>query len=212
MGWVLVMDYCPNGDLQKFLGNNGSPALKPSVAARLLGEIILGVEHLHAIRVIFRDLKLENVVLDKDDHAMITDFGLAKKLYDPADARTMCGSYGYAAPEIMSNTGKYTYAVDMYSYGVMMYLLISGGDPAQNNSRLRMPPMRHSALKRKLREAEKGQLKWMLDCRSGFEMVLQLTNEDPEKRGTSPAAKSHKFFTEFLGKPVEALIADKEGP
>merc|ERR1712087_682323 len=96
-----------------------------------------------------------NVVIDTKWRARVTDFGLAKKLQTEADAKTMCGSYGYAAPEIMLNTGKYTYAVDLYSFGVMLYMLVSGGDENTKQPKQRLPPMRHSALKRKLKEAEK---------------------------------------------------------
>merc|ERR550532_3330140 len=116
--------------------------------ARLGGESLLGLEHLHNINVIFRDLKLENVILDVDFHAKVTDFGLAKKL-DNELARTCCGSYGYAAPEIMLRSGKaYTYAVDLYSYGVMLYMLLSGGE-RDKPSKPPMPPMKHSFLKQK---------------------------------------------------------------
>jgi serine/threonine protein kinase len=153
--WALVMEYCPNGDLQDLLVKRGNPGLRLVDCARLGGEVLLALEHLHRIQVIFRDLKLENVVLCPKFRAKLTDFGLAKKLYTTSDARTMCGSYGYAAPEIMSNTGRYSYSVDLYSFGVMMYMLLSGGDQAPNNPRQRLPPMRHTSLRRKLREAER---------------------------------------------------------
>ncbi|CAE7572759.1 ATPK1 [Symbiodinium necroappetens] len=131
--WALVMDFCPNGDLQGCLMKYGLPGLRLEDAARFAGEVLLALEHLHGIRVIFRDLKLENVVTDYNYRAKVTDFGLAKKLYAGSDANTMCGSYGYAAPEIMLNTGRYTYAVDLYSYGVMLYMLVSGGETSQRS-------------------------------------------------------------------------------
>merc|ERR1719272_376329 len=62
--WALVMEFCPNGDLQDLLVKKGTPSLPLPECARLGGQVLLGVEHLHRISVIFRDLKLENVVLD----------------------------------------------------------------------------------------------------------------------------------------------------
>jgi len=209
--WALVMDYCCNGDLQELLVKYGDPGMLLQDCARLGGEVLLALTHLHKIQVIFRDLKLENVVLDVDFRAKLTDFGLAKKLYTSADARTMCGSYGYAAPEIMLNTGRYTYAVDLYSYGVLLYMLLSGGEPGQNDPQQRLPPMRHSSLKRKLREAEKNPPgEWAEREVGGLELVSSLTSEDPQVRGTSAEVQEKRFFKQYLDGPLEALYA-KEG-
>merc|ERR1712086_123266 len=173
--------------------------------------VLLAVEHLHSIRVIFRDLKLENVVLDPEYRAKVTDFGLAKKLYTIADAKTMCGSYGYAAPEIMLNAGRYTYAVDLYSYGVMMYLMLSGGEAAQNNPKQRLPPMRHSGLKRRLKEAEKEpRAPWAHPAVGGLELVQMLTSEDPRVRTTAAEVKEHSFFRTQLQRSVDSLL-DQDG-
>merc|ERR1712079_655260 len=108
--WVLVMEYCPHGDLQDVLVMHGKPGLALQDVARLSGEVLLALEHLHNMRIIFRDLKLENVVMNSEYRAQLTDFGLAKKLYTNMDARTTCGSYGYAAPEIMVSTNRYSFA------------------------------------------------------------------------------------------------------
>jgi len=208
--WALVMEFCPNGDLQDLLVKKGTPSLPLPECARLGGQVLLGVEHLHRISVIFRDLKLENVVLDKHHNAKLTDFGLAKKLYTAADARTMCGSYGYAAPEIMLNTGRYTYAVDLYSFGVMLYMLLSGGEQAQNNPKQRLPPMRHSSLRRKLKtEAEKTpRAFWASEGVGAHALLMNLTSEESVKRGTAESVKNNRFFSEQLGGPVDDLMLE----
>lgn len=207
--WALVMDYCPNGDLQHCLGTRGNPGLSLEECARLSGETLLAVEHLHSINVIFRDLKLENVVLDADYRAKVTDFGLAKKLYSTSEARTMCGSYGYAAPEIMLNAERYTYAVDLYSFGVMLYLMLSGGEASPNNPKQRLPPMRHSGLRRRLREAEKEpRAEWAMDSAGGLQLVMMLTSEDPKVRKTASEVKTHLFFN-VLGRPVDSLLTER---
>merc|ERR1712216_467626 len=97
--------------------------------------------------------KLENVVIDGEYRARVTDFGLAKKLYSSEEARTKCGSFGYVAPEIMLGTGGvYTYAVDLYSYGVLLYMLLSGGESTPKRPKQRLPPMQHAKLRRKLKD------------------------------------------------------------
>jgi hypothetical protein len=207
--WALVMEFCPNGDLQDLLVRQGTPGLTLRQCARLGGECLLALEHLHRIQVIFRDLKLENVVLDMKLRAKLTDFGLAKKLYTSNDARTMCGSYGYAAPEIMLNTGRYSYSVDLYSYGVMLYMLLSGGDQAPNNPKQRLPPMRHNSLRRKLREVEKNpSAEWAKESVGVLELLTQLTSEDPKVRKTCSEVKEHTFFPTQLGVKVDKLLED----
>jgi serine/threonine protein kinase len=210
--WALVMEYCPHGDLQNQLGIYGSPEMPLDPGARFAGEVLLALEHLHSINVIFRDLKLENVVVDKEYRARVTDFGLAKKLNAAADAKTMCGSYGYAAPEIMMNLGKYTYAVDLYSYGVLLYMLASGGDANPKSPTLRMPPMKHALLKRKLEAAAcKQPLRgWWALCGALPDLLDRLLSDEPRRRPSASELKQDPFFAQSLGRSVEVLL--QEGP
>mmetsp|Transcript_82311 Transcript_82311/g.181027 ORF Transcript_82311/g.181027 Transcript_82311/m.181027 type:complete len:1150 (-) Transcript_82311:187-3636(-) len=208
--WALVMDLCPNGDLMKLLVDFGSPGLPLAEIARYCGEVLLAIEHLHSIRVIFRDLKLDNVVIDTKWRSRVTDFGLAKKLEKESDAKTMCGSYGYAAPEIMTGKGmQYTYAVDLYSFGIMFYMMLSGGTPSSRNPKQRNPPMKHAEFKMKVREAEKNpKLEWSRPESFALELVNQVTSQDPAVRGTAAGARTHRFFTHHLGRAVKDLLAD----
>ncbi|CAJ1377471.1 unnamed protein product [Effrenium voratum] len=211
--WALVMDYCPNGDLQACMIKHGIPGLLLEDAARFSGEVLLALEHLHGIRVIFRDLKLENVVVDSSFRAKVTDFGLAKKLYTASDANTMCGSYGYAAPEIMLNAGRYTYAVDLYSYGVLLYMLVSGGETSQRNpmQKNRLPPKNHGQLKKKLRDSEKDlTVKWARPETVVMPLLKILLSEDPRERTNSTALKSNAFFAKYLKEPVDALLEERK--
>lgn len=73
----LLLDYCPGGDLGKVIVKE--KRLSEERAKIYLAEILLALEDLHNRNIIFRDLKPDNVVLDKDGHAMLTDFGLSKE-------------------------------------------------------------------------------------------------------------------------------------
>lgn len=73
----LILDYCPGGDLGKVIARE--KRLSEERARIYLSEILLALEDLHKRDIIFRDLKPDNVVLDKDGHVLLTDFGLSKE-------------------------------------------------------------------------------------------------------------------------------------
>jgi len=141
--WAIVMEYCPHGDLQQLLLAEGCPGLELSRILKIAAELTLALEHLHGRGIAFRDLKLENVVLSQDGHVKVTDFGLAKQQEGGPDAideahehggvyaaftKTFCGSYGYTAPEVSERRQVHGYAADMYSFGVLILMLLMGGE------------------------------------------------------------------------------------
>jgi len=93
-------------------------------------EILLALEHLHDAGIVYRDLKPENLLLQRDGHICMTDFGLCKEgLNKPTDTTdTFCGTPEYLAPEILLGTG-YGKAVDWWSYGCLVYEMIVGLPP-----------------------------------------------------------------------------------
>lgn len=93
-------------------------------------EIILALGHIHANNFIYRDLKLENILLDKDGHIKLTDFGLSKMLneYGKSQPKTICGTPEYLAPEILQETG-YEKSVDWWSFGILLYEMLTGKSP-----------------------------------------------------------------------------------
>lgn len=82
---------------------------------------------MHKANIIYRDLKPENVVIDKDGHIKLIDFGFAKKLSKNSNGEfrtfTNCGTLGYTAPEIIIGHG-YSFAADIWSYGILLCELI----------------------------------------------------------------------------------------
>uniref|UniRef100_A0A3P8V700 Protein kinase C n=1 Tax=Cynoglossus semilaevis TaxID=244447 RepID=A0A3P8V700_CYNSE len=126
-----VMEYLNGGDLMFHIQDKGRFDLNR--ATFYAAEIIVGLQFLHSKGIIYRDLKLDNVMLDKDGHIKIADFGMCKeKVFGEARATTFCGTPDYIAPEILLGQ-KYTFSVDWWSFGVLVYEMLIGQSPFQGD-------------------------------------------------------------------------------
>uniref|UniRef100_A0A8C5QJA4 Protein kinase domain-containing protein n=1 Tax=Leptobrachium leishanense TaxID=445787 RepID=A0A8C5QJA4_9ANUR len=125
---IFAMEYVAGGNLETQLKNTPEGLPKPR-AVFYAACITLGVEYLHQLNIVHRDLKAENIMIDQEGFAKITDFGLCKTGMGFGDrANSWCGSLPYMAPEIVSG-GSYTRAVDWWSVGALLYAMLVGKTP-----------------------------------------------------------------------------------
>lgn len=103
--------------------------LREKDACKLFSQLISGVWYIHQKKIVHRDLKLENLLLDRNRNVIITDFGFANRFEHRSDdlMQTSCGSPCYAAPELVISDGLYVgSAVDIWSCGVILYAMLAG--------------------------------------------------------------------------------------
>merc|ERR1719329_1826248 len=144
----LVMELCPGGDLltrihgiRREAKRRGKAYACEPLAHACLGQIYLGLEHLHRMDLLLRDLKPENVVFAADGSARLTDFGFGRVGTESSGQWSFAvpsGSPGYCAPEIYKKD-RYDYRADLYSFAVLTWTLLTGG---VTNKDIPCPPMK----------------------------------------------------------------------
>lgn len=129
----LVTDYYNGGSL--FYHLRKSRAFSEERAKFYAAELLSALDHLHQQHIIYRDLKLENVLMDNIGHIALTDFGLSKQNIDiTGGATTFCGTAEYIAPELLKGQ-KYGAAVDWWSFGILLFEMMHGRTPFYDKNR-----------------------------------------------------------------------------
>lgn len=127
----LITDFASGGDLRTMLNRRPAKRIDEDEARTLFAQLLLALEHLHSLNIMHRDIKAENVLLDADGNLKLCDMGLAKFLPTGRFGRskTFCGTIGSMAPEMALRRKPYSIAVDLWSFGVLLFRCLVGRMP-----------------------------------------------------------------------------------
>ncbi|XP_067610861.1 protein kinase C delta type isoform X2 [Pseudorca crassidens] len=178
-----VMEFLNGGDLMYHIQDKGRFELYR--ATFYAAEIVCGLQFLHQKGIIYRDLKLDNVMLDRDGHIKIADFGMCKEnMFGDKQASTFCGTPDYIAPEILQGL-KYSFSVDWWSFGVLLYEMLIGQSPFHGDD--------EDELFESIRVDSPYYPRWI--TRESKDILEKLLERDTTKRlGVTGNIKIHPFF------------------
>ena len=178
----LVLEYVQGGELFDHLVRKGR--LLPDEALRFFQQIIHGVEYCHKHMVCHRDLKPENLLLDENGNVKLADFGMASIMKSNSLLETSCGSPHYACPEVVTGQPYSGEAADIWSVGVILYALLTGRLPFDDNN-----------IRRLLKKVRAGRYlipNWVsADIK---DLISRMLTVDPERRISIAQIKAHPWF------------------
>ncbi|KAK2591829.1 serine/threonine protein kinase [Conoideocrella luteorostrata] len=192
----LVLELASEGELFNFIVMKQK--LSEDETRKLFLQLFQGIKYLHERNIVHRDIKPENILLvDKNLHVKLADFGLAKIIGEESFTTTLCGTPSYVAPEILAETKqrKYTKAVDIWSLGVVLYICLCGFPPFSDELHSRDFPF---TLSQQIRSGrfDYPSPYWDSVGDPALDLIDSMLVVDPERRYTVDQCLSHPWLTQ----------------
>ena len=189
---LVVMEYMEGGNLCSRVRKQSFTEPQAAAIAR---QIVVAVAHLHALNVAHRDLKLENFLFEShslDSPLKLTDFGLAAKVTSPKMLQGRHGSGYYYAPEVL-RMDKYDKSCDMWSLGVILYILLCRYPPFNSSSGVALSP----SMERKILHCQYSfpPRQWGDISSEAKALISQLLNTNPDERLRVELVLEHPWIT-----------------
>lgn len=190
----LVMEFSPGKDLFTYIVNNKK--IKEDEACFFFQQIIEGVDYCQKLRICHRDLKPENLLLEGKTLKLI-DFGLSNIANKQGKLKTACGSPSYAAPEMISGEPEYYGSrVDIWSCGVILYVMVCGFLPFEDSN--------NEKLYKKIVDGKYALPSFVSEpCK---DLIRKIMNIDQEKRFSIAEIKAHPWYKCVMPKINEGLL------
>eukprot|EP00357_Protocruzia_adherens_P026640 CAMPEP_0114984716 /NCGR_PEP_ID=MMETSP0216-20121206/7434_1 /TAXON_ID=223996 /ORGANISM="Protocruzia adherens, Strain Boccale" /LENGTH=632 /DNA_ID=CAMNT_0002346889 /DNA_START=214 /DNA_END=2112 /DNA_ORIENTATION=+ len=191
-----ITKYMSGGDMFTHLRN--AFKFPEELAKFYIAQIALGLDHLHKMDIIYRDMKPENILVGADGFLKLTDFGMAKKVHRSENIKSFYGTPEYIAPEALKDH-RFEKASDWWSLGVLLFEMMVGAPPFYNQSTDKMYELIKNA---DLRFPMKQEI-----SPSAKDLISKLLTKDPTERlGANEGVediKNHIFFKGFNWEQLE---------
>ena len=192
--WYMLFEYVNGGQMLDYIISHGR--LKEKQARKFGRQIASALDYSHRNSIVHRDLKIENILISKNGDIKIIDFGLSN-LFSPRNhLKTFCGSLYFAAPELLQAKQYTGPEVDVWSFGIVLYVLVCGKVPFDDQS---MPQL-HAKIKKGVVEYPP----WLTpECRT---LIARMLTTNPADRATLHEIMSHPWMTKGFNGPPENYL------
>ncbi|KAK0708327.1 kinase-like domain-containing protein [Lasiosphaeris hirsuta] len=198
--WYMLFEYVNGGQMLDYIISHGK--LKEKQARKFARQIASAVDYCHRNSIVHRDLKIENILISKTGDIKIIDFGLSN-LFSPEDDRklkTYCGSLYFAAPELLQAKPYTGPEVDVWSFGVVLFVLVCGKVPFDDQY---MP-----ALHQKIKKGAVDYPNWLsTECKH---LISRMLMTDPRQRATMHEVMNHPWMVKGYGGPPDNFLPHRE--
>ncbi|XP_037108768.1 MAP kinase-activated protein kinase 3 [Syngnathus acus] len=202
---LIIMECMEGGELFSRIQARGDQAFTEKEASGIMRDIGTAIEFLHSINIAHRDIKPENLLYtskNKNGVLKLTDFGFAKETTQHNPLQTPCYTPYYVAPEVLGPE-KYDKSCDMWSLGVIMYILLCGFPPFYSNTGQAISP----GMKKRIRmgQYEFPNPEWADVSQEGKHLIHQLLKTDPNERMSIGQFMKHPWISQSTVVPSTPL-------
>ncbi|RYO75295.1 hypothetical protein DL766_003303 [Monosporascus sp. MC13-8B] len=196
--WYMLFEYVNGGQMLDYIISHGK--LKEKQARKFSRQISSALDYCHRNSIVHRDLKIENILISKTGDIKIIDFGLSNLFAPRGHLKTFCGSLYFAAPELLQARAYTGPEVDVWSFGIVLYVLVCGKVPFDDQS---MPAL-HAKIKKGLVDYPG----WLSnECRH---LLSRMLVTEPKHRATMHEVMNHPWMTKGYGGPPENYLPHRE--
>lgn len=214
--WYMLFEYVNGGQMLDYIISHGR--LKEKQARKFGRQIASALDYCHRNSIVHRDLKIENILISKTGDIKIIDFGLSN-LFSPKNTlKTFCGSLYFAAPELLQAKQYTGPEVDVWSFGIVLYVLVCGKVPFDDQS---MPQL-HAKIKKGVVEyppwLSSGKILCSklrtehvanrdIECR---QLIARMLTTNPVERATLQEIMTHPWMTKGFNGPPESHLPERK--
>ncbi|XP_061458790.1 testis-specific serine/threonine-protein kinase 1-like [Rhineura floridana] len=202
----IVMELGAQGDLLEFIKTKG--AMPEDIARKMFRQLCAAIKYCHDADIVHRDLKCENLLLDKDYHIKLSDFGFSKRLTRDEEgkivhSKTFCGSAAYAAPEVLQGIPYEPKVYDMWSLGIILYIMVCGSMPYDDSNIRKM-----LRLQKEHRVHFPKSKNLTVECK---DLVYRMLQPDVNRRLRIEEVLSHVWMQPLRARAVSTTSVAKNG-